>query len=175
MPLIRWGGRYGRGSIVSHWVLSSQFLFVCLKDRVSLGNPGCPGTCSADQVILELKRSACLCFLSAVIKCVATTSWLPSRCCFRQTNGKHKARVQCTFFFPFLLTLNTSINQQLHSVTTIVMLEGEGKKGKRFLRKKKGKKKKKDDSSPQKLIKRKKDNRRAGREQQEPSSPTELK
>lgn len=26
------------------------------------------------------------------------------------------------FFFPFLLTLNTSINQQLHSVTTIVML-----------------------------------------------------
>lgn len=25
-------------------------------------------------------------------------------------------------FFPFLLTLNTSINQQLHSVTTIVML-----------------------------------------------------
>lgn len=27
VPLIRWGGRYGRGSIVSHWVLSSQFLF----------------------------------------------------------------------------------------------------------------------------------------------------
>lgn len=86
---------------------------------------------------------------------------------------KTKQESSALSFSPFLLTLNTSINQQLHSVTTIVMLEGEGKKGKCFLRKKKGKKK--DDSSPQKLIKRKKDNRRAGREQQEPSNPTELK
>lgn len=34
------------------------------------------------------------------------------------------------FFFPFLLTLNTSVNQQSHSVTTIVMLGEEEKERK---------------------------------------------
>lgn len=82
---------------------------------------------------------------------------------FRQKNGRNKAAVQCTFFFPFYL--NTSINQQLHSVTTIVML-GEGKKGKCFLRNKKKQKKKKDDPLPLKFDQKKKDNGRAGREQE---------
>lgn len=39
----------------------------------------------------------------------------------RQT-AKTKQQSNALSFFPFLLTLNTSINQQLHSVTTIVML-----------------------------------------------------
>lgn len=38
---------------------------------------------------------------------------------FRQINSKNNSPMH--FLFPFLLTLNTSINQQLHSVTTIVM------------------------------------------------------
>nr|ABB88900.1 oocyte-specific eukaryotic translation initiation factor 4E-like isoform 7 [Mus musculus] len=36
--------------------------------RVSLCNPGCPGSHSLDPAGLELKRSACLCLLSAGIK-----------------------------------------------------------------------------------------------------------
>lgn len=42
----------------------------------------------------------------------------------RQSKKEKEATLQYTFlFFPFLLTLNTSVNQQSHSVTTIVMLE----------------------------------------------------
>ena len=40
-----------------------NYLFVYFgfsQDRISLCNPGCPGTCSVDQAGLELKRLTCL-------------------------------------------------------------------------------------------------------------------
>lgn len=80
--------------------------------------------------------------------------------------------------FPwFLLTLNTSVNQQSHSVTTIVMLgeEEKGKKANAFLEAKK--KKETKDNPPlkktNKLIRRK--NEELGNKNSDSPSPPELK
>ena len=67
----------------------------------------------------------------------------PENFLYRRNSKKKKKReeatLQYTFFSPFLLTLNTSVNQQSHSVTTIVMLgeEEKGKKANAFLEAKK--------------------------------------
>lgn len=59
----------------------------------------------------------------------------------KKKKRREEATLQYTFFSPFLLTLNTSVNQQSHSVTTIVMLgeEEKGKKANAFLEAKKRK------------------------------------
>ena len=45
-----------------HGLLPVQFVVV-FQDRVSLCSPACSGTCSVDQALLELMRSASLFFL----------------------------------------------------------------------------------------------------------------
>lgn len=59
----------------------------------------------------------------------------------KKKREEKKQHSNTPFFSPFLLTLNTSVNQQSHSVTTIVMLgeEEKGKKANAFLEAKKRK------------------------------------
>jgi hypothetical protein len=60
-----------------HWAVSSLafrsvcFVLFCFGDRVSLCNPGCPGTHSVDQAGLKLRNLSCLCLPSADQRCVA--------------------------------------------------------------------------------------------------------
>jgi hypothetical protein len=50
------------------WQQLWLFCFVLFRDRVSLCSLGCPGTHFVDQASLELRKSTCLCLLSAGIK-----------------------------------------------------------------------------------------------------------
>lgn len=50
-------------------------LFLIFQDSVSLSNFSCPITYSVDQVMLEPKKSACLCYLSAGKKACVTIAW----------------------------------------------------------------------------------------------------
>jgi hypothetical protein len=50
------------------------FVFV-FRDRVSLYNPGCPGTHFVDQGWPQTQKSVCLCLLSAGIKGVRHHAW----------------------------------------------------------------------------------------------------
>jgi hypothetical protein len=52
------------------------FLFFVFRDRVSLYNPGCPGTHFVDQTSVELAEiPACLCLPNAEIKARACLQW----------------------------------------------------------------------------------------------------
>jgi hypothetical protein len=65
-----------------HCMYLVSFLFVCLfvcfvffRDRVSLCNPGCPGTHSVDQAGLELRNPLASASQVLGLKMCTTTSW----------------------------------------------------------------------------------------------------
>jgi hypothetical protein len=79
------------------------------RDRVFLCSPGSLGTHSVDQAVLELKKSACLCFLSAGIKGV---------CHHRPAQGKLK-----THFCMYFPLLDLSLNHTLHMSQSLHYLQ----------------------------------------------------
>jgi hypothetical protein len=63
-------------------VVAFVYLFVCLfivlscfQDRVFLYSPGCPGTHSVDQAVLELRNPPVSASRVLGLKACATTAW----------------------------------------------------------------------------------------------------
>jgi hypothetical protein len=67
MPALLWGKRDS--------LFLFCFLFLFFQDKVSLCSPGCPGTHSVDQAILELRNPPASASQVLGLKVCATTTW----------------------------------------------------------------------------------------------------